>query len=556
MADEDVVLTFGADLSQVQAQLAQFQGQLRGNPVGVPIGAPAIGGGSPHFIGGQISTGWNGGGGLTGGGFGTQAVQSAGSQLAATIQQVTQQVRAAGSGSGGGIGIAGPGSPWSQRQLNRAWASDVREQIAAAGSGYGAGFALAAAGGSGDGGGGGNWTQADLNRLAAVNAARTGGIGGGAAAAAAGGRFGSGLSRFRGLFYSLGAYEVAHSLRGSALAQAQAQFADSPTESLDADIAGVDASTSGVYGGFIGLGADLLSSVGIGVGPNKIKQLALEAKARSRAVARLGQAIVGTKSQQNIETGGRGSYGSSLAGIGNAYLAESESINEEAADASASQDPFIKSTRLAAVGIRRATAAARRAYAIQQLNQDVADDMAGYADQAAVAGGRLSTGSAQRNALLRRFARSTTDVDRARDAAELSAFDASEGYRIGHREYAAQGELDEARLRYQRQPNVARALGIYNQAFLASEDATRQGSSQEALLIRQSAAYNLAGFRRQLIEGGQATYESNPAGVDFGQAGSSGRASIHEGDDMKELNAKVDKMIELLGGISEEIVGN
>lgn len=537
MADEgeDVILTFGTDLSKVRADLSQFSSEVSSTPIALPVGRPAKGFGSMSDFGSivndpginpatraaivaqmsQFTSGPVAGQAATaataaaGGGSVNQSaasqVQLAGQQLAAAIQQVTRQIQSAGGRmGGGGSGIGGGG-----------------------GGGGGSGGRFDAGGGddeSGADGGGSSFRSAR-----------------------------SALRFVRGALMTFGVVEMLHAYRHERLSEAAVQYASTRSEAIDAHVQGINSLQSGLIGSLAGTAFDAADWLSGGAvrGPTTGIETAMRAKAVINAGTALNASTVQSYAATNIRNSGPGKYGRASAGILNRNLTESNEIDQYERDTNPAMDPFLFGLRQTNIALRRQTLRLNTQYAKEQLNQDLSDEIVGYADQADVAYGKMTSGAARRSQLVRRAARSTSPMDRARDAAELYAFDAQEGYRVWGREYSATASRDEAYFDATRRPDVGRAVGIYSRGILESQDALRNGSAAESDLIKQRTAYQLYGLQDRLLGGGHGQFVESPFAMDLGGRGSTGERSTREGDDIEEAIQKISEMLPTLVSMKE-----
>jgi hypothetical protein len=545
MADVDELITFGADFAQARADLVAFKAELAGNPIRLQFamaGGPGAASGAalPPAIAGSLG----GGGGLGSGIYGSRF--TVGNGLATTPPALAGQMAANGPNVAGGTGGGGSGVQAAGADLVSAIRS-LAAQIRGAGGLAASGGMLAGASGGATVTSGTPYTQPDLNELANVQAGG-GNAGEGTAAGDARQRATSGrrmgLSRLRGLFYTYGAYEGMRALNAQSVNAVRGQYAETPSDAMDAELDTISSTTSGPYGAAAGIALDIRGYLGGGDGPTQARGRAIEAKGLARATSRTRQDYLALSQSARTWQSGTGRYGQAAAGIENDYDAERMRLSEEREDASNIQDGSVRNDRMTALRLRERMNYVSRDFRRGNLDRETTNETLGYQDQAAVARGAMTSGAARRAGMVRGFAGSATDMDRQRDTAELGAFDAQEGYRVWGREYQAGSDRDVAGYNYARRPNVGRAVGTFNRGLLESEDARRSGSDKEADLIQQRTVLELAGMRRDLVEKGTGRFEENPLAVDFGQAGSTGESTRHEGDDVPEAIKKIGDLLE------------
>nr|WP_294560389.1 hypothetical protein [uncultured Rhodopila sp.] len=99
---------------------------------------------------------------------------------------------------------------------------------------------------------------------------------------------------------------------------------------------------------------------------------------------------------------------------------------------------------------------------------------------------------------------------------------------------------------YRSQPDTARARSTYNAGEDQALDLEHQGRGAQAREVLEGTLARLQKRQFDLLYGGHAEGVDNPLAIDFGQAGVSGQASFHEGDDTAAAIAETNRLIATL----------
>jgi hypothetical protein len=572
-AGGDVVLTFASDLRQARADFAAFKGEVERTPVKVQF----AGGGSGGF---QSSTGPGGyvpppAGPAAPSAFAGGVSPAAAASTAPDWDQFFSGRRARPSGAAA-VPSASPPPPSIQ----------MASQAAAMPPAFGGGGFAQAGGQIGGTTLQGPFTlgPTPLPTIAAAQmAAATPAVQQVAALVrerknvvgrAAAGTGELQIGQTRAVASAFGAMEFLQSRRAARQAELRGAFADTADEALSAQLAGIEAQTGGFFGNAAGLVLDEAGDeaapwwkagglgflAGVIPSPKKVREQAMAAQFGNRATTRTRDAMADTIiSRIRREGAAAGPFGERLAGIEAGRLGQLRRITSEQEQISFQEglieklDIPDKDAVLSQSGARRRALERQReevetsaAAEVRRARGNLEDDIADLGDEAETFRGNLPRGQARRRAMLRRHRRTTGGDDDRLEAAELSAFDAAESYRTGERLRAAKEERGQAELSLNRQFLTADVQDIFNRGERAARDALREGTAEEASVIRQTTRIQLQAFGRNLIEGGTAEFVENPRALDFSGTG------LNRQDDTAQALQRIE---ELLRTVVQEVAG-
>lgn len=516
MAD-DLLITFGSDLSKVRAELSAFRTEVEQNPIRIIAGN--IGGTTPSAsIAPALSSPASAT--IVSPGNVSGVTPPSAAATAATIAAVATAQLTASRVPGNASGVTPPSSGAIQpvwfdqrgRLINNADSGyELNESAASlrrmgARQGYGSfdsrgrfggesrppqfaedevvgSFAVASSpsggrrGRGGYGGGDGGVSIADEEESAGPSA--------GILAMRRQLRF------IRTAMFALGGAEGIHALRAQSLGSVQAQYAFTPDEQINAQMSVADAASSGLYGQATGLVSDIGDKIfGTSVGQQATKERLIEQRAANTASIRSTDAFLrGQSTRRLIGSGLSGSVARRTQAISEEETTTNNALSRESTDASAIQDDATRKKLMDSIRDRRDVA------------KTVADD--------------------QREQL---------------------------NYGIYRSEYGAGIDLQQSQASYALKSNLSSVLGIYGRGQLDYMRAQREGSPLEADLVRQKNAYDLAGFGRNLLASGSAVATENPLAIDIGQAGVGGQKSSVIGNDDAETLKLIYQLLQGMSG--------